>query len=499
MTEPVVLLFLTSGLFLGWSLGANDAANVFGTAVGTGMVRFTTAAVVCSLFVILGAVISGGGAAHTLGKLGSVNALGGAFMVAFAAALTVYWMTKLGLPVSTSQAIVGAIIGWNLFSGSVTDVTALTKILLTWFACPLLAGLIAVPIFKGVEYLLAHVKIHLLRLDAYTRVALIAAGAFGAYSLGANNIANVMGVFVPSSPFSDVSVADLFTVSSIQQLFFVGALAIAVGVFTYSKKVMLTVGGGLLPLSPVAAWVVVISHSIVLFLFASEGLEHLLANAGLPTIPLVPVSSSQAVVGAVIGIGILKGARNVQWRMLGTIGVGWVATPVIAALLCFIALFFLQNVFRLEVYTPVPYRLSAAAVARLSDQGLAVDHLTTLKGQEFANAKAFLKASAEKITLDQRGEAALLRYAEVAPLAVDPDRLSDMDVDWFSAPQQAALKDLSGRSFEHKWQLADALAGRSEAWRLLEDTTANKRANKSIKEKLAYLSRVLAVDGVDAR
>jgi len=28
-------VFLTSGLFLGWSLGANDAANVFGTAVGT--------------------------------------------------------------------------------------------------------------------------------------------------------------------------------------------------------------------------------------------------------------------------------------------------------------------------------------------------------------------------------------------------------------------------------------------------------------------------------
>ena len=35
-------LFLSSGLFLGWSLGANDAANVFGTAVATKMVRFRT-------------------------------------------------------------------------------------------------------------------------------------------------------------------------------------------------------------------------------------------------------------------------------------------------------------------------------------------------------------------------------------------------------------------------------------------------------------------------
>ena len=86
--DIIVLLFLSSGLFLGWSLGANDAANVFGTAVGTRMVNFTTAAIVCSVFVILGAVISGAGAAHTLGKLGSINAIAGSFMAALAAFLS---------------------------------------------------------------------------------------------------------------------------------------------------------------------------------------------------------------------------------------------------------------------------------------------------------------------------------------------------------------------------------------------------------------------------
>ena len=65
--EITVLIFLTSGLFLGWSLGANDAANVFGTAVASRMIQFTTAAIICSIFLILGAVISGAGAAHGLG------------------------------------------------------------------------------------------------------------------------------------------------------------------------------------------------------------------------------------------------------------------------------------------------------------------------------------------------------------------------------------------------------------------------------------------------
>ena len=124
-------IFLTSGLFLGWSLGANDAANVFGTAVGTRMISFKKAAIFCGIFVILGAVISGAGAAKTLGELGSVNAIAGAFVVALAAAVTVYWLTVLGYPVSTTQAIVGAIIGWDLFSGALIDYGSLEKIVLS--------------------------------------------------------------------------------------------------------------------------------------------------------------------------------------------------------------------------------------------------------------------------------------------------------------------------------------------------------------------------------
>ena len=314
--------FLTSGLFLGWSLGANDASNVFGTAVGTKMIRFRTAAIFCSLFIILGAVISGAGASHTLGKLGSVNAVAGAFIVAFAAAASVYLMTRIGYPVSTSQAIVGAIIGWNFFSRSLTDTTALTKIVLTWAICPALAAAVAIILYKIVVFYIDHFNVHMFRMDFLTRYGLLIVGAFGAYSLGANNIANVMGVFVPVSPFSDISIFGILNLTSAQQLFFLGGAAIAVGVFTYSRKVMETVGGGIMELSPVAAFVVVSAHSIVLFIFASQGLESFLMRHDLPTIPLVPVSSSQAIVGAVIGIGLLKKGKSIRWRTLGGIASG---------------------------------------------------------------------------------------------------------------------------------------------------------------------------------
>ena len=145
--DLAIVIFLLGGLFLGWSLGANDAANVFGTAVGTRMVRFKTAAIVCSLFIILGAVISGSGTTETLGKLGAINALPGAFAACVAAGLSVYIMTKFGLPVSTTQAIVGAIVGWNLYTGSSTNIKVLLTILSTWILCPIITALIAMLFF----------------------------------------------------------------------------------------------------------------------------------------------------------------------------------------------------------------------------------------------------------------------------------------------------------------------------------------------------------------
>lgn len=342
--------FLSSGIFLGWSLGANDASNVFGTAVGSRMLRFRTAAILCSIFVIIGAVVSGAGASHTLGKLGAVNSVAGAFVVAFAAALSVYMMTVARYPVSTSQAIVGAIIGWNLFSGSATDSAALIKIVMTWIACPLLSALIAMSSYKLVSVLILKLNIHMFALDRLTRYALILTGIFGSFALGANNIANVVGVFLPVSPFEDIVLFSGVTISAAQQLFLLGSLAIAIGVFTYSRRVMDTVGGGIFKLSPVMAFVAVWAHSIVLFLFASERLESLLINAGLPTLPLVPVSSSQAIVGAVVGMGLLKGGHNIRWRTVGGIAGSWITTPLFACLLSFVLLFFVQNVFQQTVF-----------------------------------------------------------------------------------------------------------------------------------------------------
>ena len=351
------LLFLSSGLFLGWSLGSNDAANVFGSAVGSRMLRFSTAAWLCSIFVILGAVSAGAGASGGLGQLGAVNALAGSFTTALAAALTVAWMTRAGLPVSSTQAVVGAIVGWNWFSGSATDLTQLSRIVITWVVCPALAALLAALLSLVGALMLRRTRPHLLRLDAGLRLGLILAGTFGSYSLGANNIGNVMGMFVPAAPFPDVGLPGGAVVSGTQLLFLLGGLAIASGVHTRSRRVMLTVGHRLMPLSPFGALVVVLANGLVLFLFSSQALADALAGLGLPPVPLVPVSSSQAVIGAVVGVALLqgrRGLRQVRWGMLARIASGWVTTPLLAALLAYGLLFVVQNVFGQVVFEPMP-------------------------------------------------------------------------------------------------------------------------------------------------
>ena len=343
------LLFLSSGLFLGWSLGANDSANIFGTAVGTKMLRFTTAAIIASIFIVLGAVISGQNTTDTLNALGGVNTLPAAFAVSLSAALAVRVMLKSGISVSISQTIVGAIIGWNVYNHQTTDQQTLINILSCWVMCPIVSGTIAVILYFIVKKILHHAKIHILRQDQIIRWGMIFTTALGGFALGANNTADVVGVFVQSCAFDDVILFGFIPLSGIQVLFLLGAFAVSLGVFTYSKKVIKTVGKGVLTFSPAVAWIVILSQSLVLILFSSESLETFLISIGLPPLPAVPVSSTQAVIGAIVGIGLAKGGKEIKWSLVGKLVCGWVTSPLMAFILSYISLSFMENVFKQPV------------------------------------------------------------------------------------------------------------------------------------------------------
>ena len=350
----MILVFLSSGLLLGWFLGANGTANIFGSAISSKMVKSRKAIVAFCVFVILGAILQGNGPSETLIKLGKVNAVGGAFIIVLATVITVLLMTRYKLSASSSQAIVGAIVGWNLYTGVSTSYSSLIKIILTWILCPVLAAIFAVLLYLLVRFIINKSKIHLLKLDKYLRIGLLLVGAFGAFSLGANNIANIMSVFVTTIAPQKVLNLGFITLSGTQQLFLLGGCAIAVGAITYSKKTIKTVGNNILELSSESALVVILAHSLVLFIFSSEQLRDFILSLGLLEIPLVPISSSQAIIGAILGVGLLKQAREIKFNAIGGVAISWLTTPVIAGMLSFASLFFINTVLNLEVIKSDP-------------------------------------------------------------------------------------------------------------------------------------------------
>jgi PiT family inorganic phosphate transporter len=247
-----------------------------------------------------------------------------------------------------------------------------------------------------------------------------------------------------------------------------------------------------MPMSPVTAWVVVVAHSIVLFLFSSQGLEHALAAAGLPTIPLVPVSSSQAVIGGVIGLGLLRGGRNIRWGLLVQIGTGWVITPFLAAALCFVGLFFLQNVFDQQVHQPVRFLLAPSVVERMGEQGVPKAAYADLIGSYYDSSGGLRDALTKRMPLTGQQVRTAIDYAKIEPIEITESKLSRYDFSRLSGVQRMALQQLVGQRYRYAWELAEALSALSPQWRRRPAIAVNRSFNKHLDKDLAYLVRTFA-------
>jgi len=307
------MISLLGGIFMGWALGANDASNVFGAAVGARMVKFWTATFLAAGFVLLGAVISGQAGIETLKGLTSFE-LSQAVIASVAAAISVTAMTLAGWPVSTSQAVVGAIIGVGIMNHQL-NISGLGKVLICWFTTPIGGAIIAFSLYKILAFFYNRIQMSIFTSDRLMKICFVIFGSYGAYALGANNVANVTAVFVGAGKLT------------VFQAALIGGASIALGILTFSKHVMETVGNKLVKLDPFSALMVSISLGLTIHIYTFIG---------------VPVSSSQAIIGGLLGIGAIKGTHTVSRTTLQGILLAWFLTPVISCLLA-LSLFFMAH------------------------------------------------------------------------------------------------------------------------------------------------------------
>jgi len=297
-----------AGAYVGWNIGANDAGNCIGTTVGSGLLSYRRAVLLVSVSAIAGALLQGGHVMETVGKgivTSDLSSLA-IFVAMISAGLFVTVATLFKLPVSTSQAIVGGLAGVGFATGADVDLMRIASIAEVWVVCPILVGLMAVAIYAASVFILRR-----LRQDSVWQrapnVLLILSACYISFSLGANHVGTAMG------PITNLGLNPSW-------LSLLGGVSLAAGALTFGSRVTQTVGGGITPLGPVSAFSAQAAAAVAVHYFSILG---------------IPVSTSQAIVGAVIGVGLLHGMRTVKKRRVTGIAVGWVATPTAAGLFSF--------------------------------------------------------------------------------------------------------------------------------------------------------------------
>ena len=168
---------------------------------------------------------------------------------------------------------------------------------------------------------------------------------------------------------------------------------------------------------------------------------------------------------------------------------GWVATPILAGFLCFVGLFFVQNVFNQQVYRPIPYSVSEAVIEHLDGAGVPVVGLRVLKNRSYASAREFAVILDGVSDLAAEDRDRVMIAAEIDEMQLEIARFVELDHRWLTHDQLAAVYGLADEAYRHRWQLAEALAAANPEWRMLEDSRANKAHNKDLGQKLDSLYR----------
>ncbi len=389
----VLIIGYIFGFYMAWNIGANDVANSMASTVGSKAITIRQALFIAGILNIVGAVFIGSHVTDTIRK-GIVStdvlsdphlALIGALSALLASALWVSFATWRSLPVSTTHSIVGAMIGFGIMAGgfSVINWDKLGAVVLSWVISPVFSLVIGYFIFKII------VKLILTRSDPFDRalrlspwfigmtvfvVALsflfktplgktlslgtpsalllaalisialgvagmklmeriirpkgphgeeaifkriqIATACYVALAQGANDVANAIGPLAVI--YFLVKTGEIGTQVPVPTfLLLFGGVGIACGIGMAGHRVMETIGTKITTLTNSRGFSVEFAAATTVLIASKLGL---------------PVSTTHAAVGGVMGVGLARGIEAVNFRIIFKIIIYWVLTVPASAI-----------------------------------------------------------------------------------------------------------------------------------------------------------------------
>jgi len=388
----VLIVGYIFGFYMAWNIGANDVANSMASSVGAKAITIRQAIFLAGILNVLGAVFIGSHVTNTIRK-GIVStevltdphlALIGALSALLAAALWVSFATWKSLPVSTTHSIVGAMIGFGIMAGgfSVINWGKLAAVVISWVISPVLSIVISFFMFKIIVKLILSKEdtfVHALRLspvfigvtffvvilsflfktplgkklvvgpysallvsfnlaiffgfvgrkalgwlikrreggaEAIFRRIQVGTACYVALAQGANDVANAIGpLAVIYFLVKTGSVGAMVPVPVFLLLF--GGVGIACGIGMAGHRVMETMGKKITTLSNTRGFCVEFAAATTVLVASKMGL---------------PVSTTHAAVGGVLGVGLARGIEAVNFGIIYKIMLYWVLTVPVAAL-----------------------------------------------------------------------------------------------------------------------------------------------------------------------
>ena len=313
--------------------------------------------------------------------------------------------SSLGWPVSTTHSIVGAIVGFGAVGVGVDAVewNQVVKIVMSWIVSPVLAGIIAftlyrslqnliidtnhpfnnakkyvpyymflvglvvslVTIFKGLKHIglsfdtvtsyilsigfgliIAVIGAFFIRnihldpdenkdfyyasMEKIFGVLMIITAAAMAFAHGSNDVANAIGPL--AAIYSVIDSGGMVSSKSALPLWilFVGGVGISVGLITYGHKVIATIGKGITQLTPSRGFAATLAAAATVVIASGTG---------------IPVSTTQVLVGAVLGVGLARGMAALDTRVINRIFLSWVVTLPAGAFMSILFFFALKGAF----------------------------------------------------------------------------------------------------------------------------------------------------------
>jgi PiT family inorganic phosphate transporter len=313
MIDYLLLVGILTAIFVGINIGGSSTAVAWGPAVGAGVIRKTTAAVVMTFFVFIGGWTVGRNVIDTLGGEivpQSMFTLEASIIVMFFIGFGMFVCNIFGVPISTSMSAVGAIAGYGLAIGTL-NWEVMGRIVSWWVVTPVIAfwvgGVIGRYFYPYLDQYFALQQsegplVVLDRSNAVPRPALgpgtttrefsstvlvFVIGCYMAFSAGASNVANAVAPLIGGGAIGvDAGIV-------------LATFAIALGSFTIARRTMDSVGHDVTALPLLAATVVMVTAATITTVLSWLG---------------IPISLAISTVFTIIGLGWGRASRSVSAR-----------------------------------------------------------------------------------------------------------------------------------------------------------------------------------------